>query len=268
MKKLNLVMIVLLLFSESVFALEDVISLTIDINKNDTVLLRDMSIIQSVRTKELVGDEYKIKTLDKNGNVLTEEKFDIQFILYSNPPKFIDSKTVIVKLPYSKETFKIMLEHKNNTILEKDVVLCKIDGVCSGYENFISCPQDCPSGSRDNYCDKQFDKKCDPDCAKDVDVDCLCGDKKCEVEKGESYNTCPQDCPSGLNDNFCDKIIDGVCDPDCLVNEDGDCKHVFTKDSDKKEDGNLLFILMLFIVSVFLAFFLIRGKSKKKEQDD
>jgi len=263
MKKI-VILLTLFLLSESVFALEQIISLTIDINKNDTVLLRDISIIQGIKTKELGGEDYKIKTLDKNGNLLIEKKFDIQFIIYSSPPKFIDNKTLIIRLPYTQETSLVVLEHKNKTIFETNVVLCTINGVCSEYENFVSCPQDCTSGSKDNYCDKEFDKRCDPDCAKDVDVDCLCGDKQCMIEKGESYNTCPQDCFSGANDNFCDTMKDDVCDPDCLVDEDTDCNGVFTEGSNKKEGNGLLFILAILVISALLVFFLIRGKVKKE----
>lgn len=36
----------------------------------------------------------------------------------------------------------------------------------------------------------------------------------------ENYATCPADCPSGSSDNYCDRVTDGRCDPDCLVEED------------------------------------------------
>lgn len=39
-------------------------------------------------------------------------------------------------------------------------------------ENYKACKQDCPSGSKDEYCDSLADGVCDPDCTKDEDIDC------------------------------------------------------------------------------------------------
>lgn len=49
----------------------------------------------------------------------------------------------------------------------------------------------------------------------------VCGDGVCGIP--ENYSTCPQDCHSGDEDGYCDAIKDGICDPDCLNNEDVDC---------------------------------------------
>jgi len=46
------------------------------------------------------------------------------------------------------------------------------DGVCGIPENYKSCTQDCPSGSRDGYCDRVKDGRCDPDCSVKEDPDC------------------------------------------------------------------------------------------------
>lgn len=47
------------------------------------------------------------------------------------------------------------------------------DGVCTGIEeNPGNCPQDCPSGTEDFYCDEITDGKCDPDCKNGEDPDC------------------------------------------------------------------------------------------------
>jgi putative hemolysin len=48
-----------------------------------------------------------------------------------------------------------------------------------------------------------------------------CGDGVCVM--GETPETCPQDCPSGAEDYYCDGIADGICDPDCKFGEDPDC---------------------------------------------
>jgi putative hemolysin len=53
----------------------------------------------------------------------------------------------------------------------------------------------------------------------------VCGDDFCAAGM-ESFNSCPEDCPSGGEDWYCDGVADGKCDPDCeKINEkDPDCK--------------------------------------------
>jgi putative hemolysin len=48
------------------------------------------------------------------------------------------------------------------------------DGTCGLPENFETCPEDCPSGELDEYCDGFADGKCDPDCEEtgEYDPDC------------------------------------------------------------------------------------------------
>ncbi len=55
-------------------------------------------------------------------------------------------------------------------------------------------------------------------------VESVCGDDTCGLL--ENYSVCPQDCPSGGFDEYCDGMEDGVCDPDCveLREHDPDCE--------------------------------------------
>ena len=68
----------------------------------------------------------------------------------------------------------------------------------------------------------------DPDGKMLFNVDVLgfadrCGNGICE--KGETQNSCPGDCRSGIKDDFCDGVVDGTCDPDCTADSDSDCRH-------------------------------------------
>ncbi len=59
----------------------------------------------------------------------------------------------------------------------------------------------------------------------DIDVSSYadtCGNDICEGH--ESYESCTKDCKSGGSDDFCDKIGDNICDPDCSPKLDSDCK--------------------------------------------
>ena len=51
-------------------------------------------------------------------------------------------------------------------------IACNPNGKCDPGENYIFCPEDCPTGSADGVCDGAEDGKCDPDCAEGVDPDC------------------------------------------------------------------------------------------------
>ena len=78
-----------------------------------------------------------------------------------------------------------------------------------------------------------------------------CGDERCGVP--ETYATCPEDCPSGSIDGYCDMIKDNICDFDC--EEDPDCQ--------RSSIGVILLIILSFVLLLFLVVFFFRKKSKK-----
>lgn len=146
------------------------------------------------------------------------------------------------------------------------------DGFCAALEeNYETCPQDCPSGSFDMYCDKVKDGICDPDCVEqemlEEDPDCVvvtttiaettttleipvekCGNNICEYLRGENYFTCPEDCPSGGEDNYCDKIAEGICDPDCKPGVDPDCGWGYLL-------GYWPYIIILFVIIIMVIIY-------------
>lgn len=58
----------------------------------------------------------------------------------------------------------------------------------------------------------------------DIEIETVICNNNLICEKDENYKNCPQDCPSGLKDGYCDSVGDGICDPDCTPQEDKDCK--------------------------------------------
>jgi putative hemolysin len=165
------------------------------------------------------------------------------------------------------------------------------DGVCVLGESYKDCPQDCPSGSFDGYCDKVKDDRCDPDCEASEDPDCVmeeettttiiiittttvtttttifkpkCGDGVCDEE--ENYRSCQKDCPSGSLDGYCDGVKDEVCDPDCSRDEDVDCEK-------EEEGGYLSYLLWLILgliilgVVIFLVFSMIKKGGSEKDDE-
>ncbi|MCX6710457.1 MAG: hypothetical protein NTV63_05935, partial [Candidatus Woesearchaeota archaeon] len=62
------------------------------------------------------------------------------------------------------------------------------NSICDNTESYLNCPDDCPSGGRDLYCDSKSDGRCDPDCAKSEDPDCRAGAKS-SLQKSAEDNT-------------------------------------------------------------------------------
>lgn len=157
--------------------------------------------------------------------------------------KTVDDYEKCSSIPLSTECAVCVLENRTEVEVTKLMGLSFEEGVCGDGvcvlgENYNNCPQDCPSGSSDFYCDGILDGICDPDCTLEEDIDCLCGDGVCEVNEtqegccfdcgcppgmkcvenkciedrcgnnlcepnyGENYKTCPQDCPTGIEINF------------------------------------------------------------------
>ncbi len=95
------------------------------------------------------------------------------------------------------------------------------DSTCGLPENFSSCPEDCPAGGWDDYCDGLDDGKCDPDCKerKGPDPDCVDTDGDGEPDIEEN---CPKD-PGKTEPGICgcgvaDADSDGDGTADCIDN--------------------------------------------------
>ena len=76
-------------------------------------------------------------------------------------------------------------------------IICNRNGICeaSDGESFVTCPDDCHSGTSDLFCDEVQDGVCDPDCkniTSAFDPDCSCGNGICGP--GETHERCPFDC--------------------------------------------------------------------------
>lgn len=85
----------------------------------------------------------------------------------------------------------------------------------------------------------------------------------------ESQINCPQDCASGVNDRFCDGKADNICDPDCLIDQDADCKENETKEiiSEEAEKPSILALILasLVLVSIIVFGYLEFRNIKNKE---
>ena len=76
-----------------------------------------------------------------------------------------------------------------------------------------------------------------------------CGDGRCSDP--EDALTCPQDCPSGVQDFTCDGKSDGLCDPDCTGGSgDPDC-------GDGRQGGGTPSLLVILGIAVAVVLVII-----------
>jgi putative hemolysin len=90
----------------------------------------------------------------------------------------------------------------------------------------------------------------------------ICGDGSCVL--GENYANCPQDCPSGSFDAYCDGVVDGKCDPDCVSEstpeKDPDCVQPTTTTIPvpKPFSSIYIYVILIVIVIAVIAIFFLR----------
>ena len=145
------------------------------VNTNDSAKILNISILPGPETPVFYSKgNYTFQTLSKSNRVVYEKNLSIDFIILSDPPKFTNETIVFFSIPLSSDLQTIKLFKNKRLIFEENIqkFLCNNDGKCDSFENFYSCPGDCPSGSKDNVCDALIDGRCDPDCNVDVDLDC------------------------------------------------------------------------------------------------
>jgi len=146
-----------------------------------------------------IGDEgnFTLKLVSFGNQVLHEAKFDLT-----------DLYTTLY-IPYMKETKNIAIFKDKKSIFTYEVSqyadVCG-DGSCQPHESNEDCPDDCPSGMEDDYCDKKEDGKCDPDCTQGEDLDCK------KDTDGDGVGDDKDNCPAESNKDQGDADKDGVGD--------------------------------------------------------
>lgn len=223
MKKTTLLILGILLLSSLAYAgTEKVLVVEFSIDKSDKVELLDVRLGEGVTS---AGDgDYSLVLLSKTGKELSEVKFSAEFVAWADPidpekafpfppggdesiGKYgsvkLDEMQFLLKAPYSEEATEFQIKKGTKILLEGKIELCNEDGKCQPErgENYISCEDDCASGSNDEYCDDVFDGKCDPDCKamgrSERDTDCTCGNGVCDPREDGFY--CEQDCGKPSN---------------------------------------------------------------------
>lgn len=173
-KKFFIYFTFLLLFLQVIYA-EDVLKITLLIDKSDNVILKELRIrYDPVYTATIFPGGYRVQILDSYGNSIINESLDVLFCVLSDPPVCSDWGGVSLAFDFSEDMKVFKLFHKEVEIFQSEINLCNNNGVCdSVFETFFSCPQDCRLGYNDELCIAEKNSVCDPDCGRwDVDSDC------------------------------------------------------------------------------------------------
>lgn len=115
MKKI--ILFSLFLLPVLVFAQSEILQIDLLVFKNNTVIVRDISITSgNPLNLPSVGGAYSLRILDGDNDIVYQRDFDLNFIIFANQPLFVDSNTVFDKILYSTEMEKIQLL-KNQEII-------------------------------------------------------------------------------------------------------------------------------------------------------
>ncbi len=170
----------------------------------NTFSLKHVTLSSVAPQPALLNQQYTIQILSFKQAVLYETTFEAVVPVFYSEPLVLDhsyqtqktSTPIDLVLPYYPNAEKIVILSNKSLLFEIDVSpysVCNENEQCEAKES----PQACS-------------------------MDCTCGNKVCDEH--ETYLQCSTDCLSGEDDGACDKIADGICDPDCRKKEDFDCK--------------------------------------------
>lgn len=157
-------------------------------HKNDTVELTKinnyLADAKDIEIDEVPQSDYVLLFKDTRNNVIDKVNLPVLFYIFDAPETNVDSIPLSVRKPCNNEWIVIDIMHNDKLIFSLPVkeLICNNDKICNDYESYLTC-SDCPSGSKDGWCDRKLDSVCDPDCIdKTLDLDCK--DIKKELSKG------------------------------------------------------------------------------------
>jgi len=204
MKKLLIITLFLILSSFVIAEEQKIYNLTIQ-SENGVITNEGIFVAKSNYVEPLYNppNSYKLELTSFSGTVLYTRNFEFDFLIqaeedqdplegFEAPSQISDISRVNIVFPYFENGKTINIYNPEGTLeLEIDVgYFADVCGntACEPHESYQSCPSDCPSGGKDDYCDSIDDNICDPDCRPQTDLDCEQGQpgKPPETQKEET----------------------------------------------------------------------------------
>lgn len=241
---------------------EDLFFFQGEIYQNNSVKLTDFSLRKGF-PDDFVDTErglkhpnaYEFRLVTKRGEVIFSGVGLVSFTIYVEPVNLtavngsdiitLEKNEVFLKIPYYSSADLLQIFRKGKVVYSLNISheICIKDAKCP------------------DYCKGRKDPDCEvPLTTTSIILNPLCGNGVCNKE--ESYRSCPKDCPSGVKDDYCDKVRDGRCDLDCSVKEDPDCEG---------EGFSLLlyvFIALIVLGGILITLWVKREKIKNKRRKE
>ncbi|MBI2673522.1 hypothetical protein HYX19_04635 [Candidatus Woesearchaeota archaeon] len=224
-KKTIIIILTIVLFGQYVvadFQKVYVVDLKYD---NDLIIKESISVTYVYYQEEKYLEErgYLLKIISFDNKVLYSKRFRFPLISAGSALKeWFDEKGKQIYFPTANESGRLDLEEWGR----------KVQLIMPYFQN----------GKKIEIYDQKDKKILEIDIGYFANV---CGDNVCQEH--ESYVDCKQDCPSGSKDDFCDRVSDGICDPDCGESNDLDCKDqqsLFKRFNFKYIIGSILILLV------------------------
>jgi len=175
MKKIFLLAALLMLMTASglVFA-ENVLFVSMLVQKDGGASLKEIKLVDGRPTAYTEPGDYVALFTDSSGKAVHKINMSVDYTLYRDPPAAANNVLVELKVPYQSEMTYLKFYRKTNLLISVKINLCDNNGKCdTSQESYLTCPGDCPLGSKDGLCLARKDSVCDPDCAKGADIDCV-----------------------------------------------------------------------------------------------
>ena len=184
------------------------------------------------------GDDYTLRLISFRGEELHNVTFDFPLEISITPPReCIENGTFVPeRCP----------EHRSYVRLNESIIVLKIPYWRTGKSVKI------------------YDKGGKEKLFVDVgEYSNFCGNGRCD--EGEDYFLCPKECPSGVEDKYCDGVKDGKCDPDCSEDGDPDCIKSIEKGGLSQFMIPLVIAAVMILLLVFM-FILKKSPTETKRQ--
>ena len=212
-------------------------------NIDNTLTFSSIEVVDIQTPREETIGKYFVETIDINGKEISKTNFDLpQYGGFS------------VFAPYNKETVQISIKDLSRRELFKISTAAYADTcnnkICEEYESYETCPLDCKSGGKDDYCDELKDNVCDPDCSVNSNFDADC--------KGITVGA--------VAEKKDDKLIEGP------IKKTQEKEVVAPEDGGKLSISTIILYIFIILLIVGVLFLIImkleRGKHTEKGKED
>jgi len=126
---------------------ENSLALTFLVYKNDTISVKSVEYTTANPLLPRREGNYKLDAVDDKGKIIFSQKFDVMFIILSEPPEETNESLMYMRIPWNENYFKINFYHNDTLIyvISLSDYICNKNGLCEKEkgETLINCPNDC-----------------------------------------------------------------------------------------------------------------------------